>query len=87
MGAEAARVRRLMLRQALIPVGLGAVIGLTAALALGGLMSGLLYEVSGSDPATLAVTTLVLVVIALAASWVPALRASRIEPVRALRHD
>ncbi len=87
LGAEASRVRRLMLKQALLPVGLGALVGLGIAIGLGRLMSGLLYEVSGNDPVTLVTTTLVLAGIALLASWVPALRASRVEPVRALRHD
>lgn len=87
LGAEAPQVRGLMLRQALVPVAVGAGVGLAASLGLGRLMSGLLYEVSGNDAATLAVTTAVLAAIALLASWVPALRASRVDPVRALRRD
>jgi len=87
LGAEAPQVLRLVIRQALVPVGLGALVGLVGSVAVGRLMSGLLYEVSGTDPLTLAATTAVLVLIALAASFIPALRASRLDPVRALRFD
>jgi ABC-type lipoprotein release transport system permease subunit len=50
-------------------------------------MSGLLFQVNGSDPLTLVIVTLVLVAIALFASYVPALRASRLDPVDALRNE
>ena len=87
LGAEAPRVRRLMLRQALLPVAMGAAVGLGAALGLGRLMSRLLYEVSANDVPTLAVTTAVLAAIALLASWIPAVRASRVDVVKALRRE
>jgi putative ABC transport system permease protein len=87
LGAESGQVRRLMIRQALIPVVAGAAVGLAAAIALGRVMSGLLFQVNGSDPLTLVIVTLVLVAIALFASYVPALRASRLDPVNALRNE
>ncbi len=76
-----------MVRQALVQVGLGAVAGLAGAVALGRVMSSLLFEVSGSDPATLVAVTVGLASIALLASYIPAQRASRLDPVKALRYE
>ncbi|MDX1395427.1 MAG: ABC transporter permease [Gemmatimonadota bacterium] len=87
LGAGARQVRMLVIRQALVPVVIGTLIGLGSALALSRLMSGLLFEVSGTDPLTLTAVTLVFGVVALVASYVPALRASRLDPVEALRVD
>lgn len=87
LGAREAQVRGLMIKQALVPVAAGALVGLGGALALGRVMSGLLFRVGAHDPLTLLVVTAVLVCIALLASWVPALRASRLDPVSALRYE
>jgi predicted lysophospholipase L1 biosynthesis ABC-type transport system permease subunit len=87
LGAERQQVRGLMVRQALLPVAVGALVGLGGALALGRLMSSLLFEVSGTDPLTIAAVAGLLMVIALAASWVPARRASNLSPTAALQHD
>ena len=87
LGAEGSQVRRLIVRQALLPVLVGAVAGLAGAVALGRVLSSLLFEVSGSDPLTLIAVTIMLVGIALLASYIPALRASRLDPVHALRFD
>ena len=85
LGARTGQVRRLMVRQAMLPVALGAVAGVAGALALGRVMGGILFEVRGSDPLTLAAAVALLVTVALAASYVPARRASRLDPVAALR--
>ena len=85
LGAGARQVRSLVIRQALVPVAIGAVIGLGSALALGRLLSGLLFEVGGTDPLTLAAVTVLFGLVALAASYLPARRASRLDPVEALR--
>lgn len=87
LGAEGAHVRALMVRQALAPVMLGTLIGLGGALAVGRLLSTMLYEVSGTDPGTLGVTAIIFGVVAFIASYVPALRASKLDPVVALRND
>jgi ABC-type antimicrobial peptide transport system permease subunit len=87
LGAEGKQVRRLMVRQAVVPVAVGAIVGLAGSLALGRVMSGLLFEMSASDPLTLVAVTSVLTGIALVASYIPALRASRLDPVKALRFD
>jgi len=87
LGAGRREVRLLMIRQALLPVAIGAVLGLGTALALSRLMSGILFEVSATDPATLVAVTLLFGLVALLASWIPAVRASRLDPVEALRVD
>lgn len=69
----------------LVVVGLG--VGLVSALAVTRFMSGLLSEVSPRDPATFAVVAAVLGVVALAASYIPAWRATPLEPVLALKQE
>jgi putative ABC transport system permease protein len=64
---------------------LGAVIGLLGSLALGRVIAGLLYDVSATDPLTLALVTALLLAVAVVACLVPALRATRVDPVVALR--
>jgi putative ABC transport system permease protein len=87
LGADEARVRRLVVRQALLPVLIGAAIGIGGALAASGALERLLFDVSGSDPLTLGAVAVLLVGVAAVASWVPAFRASRMDPVEALRVD
>jgi ABC-type antimicrobial peptide transport system permease subunit len=87
LGAGGRQVQAMMIRQALVPVVIGAIIGLGGALALSRVMTGLLFEVSGTDPLTLILVTALFGGVALVASYVPALRASRLDPVEALRVD
>jgi putative ABC transport system permease protein len=87
LGARAADVLRLVLGRGVRLTAAGVALGLLAALALGRFLSGLLYEVAPTDPATLAVVSLLLAVAALAAAAVPARRATAVDPVDALRHD
>lgn len=87
LGARAADVQRLVIREGVTLTLAGLVVGAAAAVALSGLLRRQLYEVSPADPATYVGIGALLVVVAVAASWVPAWRASRVEPVRALRGE
>jgi putative ABC transport system permease protein len=85
LGAEPGFVRRLVLRQGLMLVFTGLTIGIVASLALGRLMSSLMYGTSSMDPATYLVVSLVVLIASLGACWLPATRASRLDPSGALR--
>lgn len=87
LGAQARDVRRLFLRHGLLLTGCGIVIGICASLALTRIMSALLFGVSPADPLTFATFSLGLAGCALLATWLPAYRASRIDPVTTLRGD
>ena len=87
LGAPPGRVRQMVLVQSLTRVALGVAAGLAAAAMLTRLMSSLLHGVSPGDPATLAAVTALLAAVALVASAIPAWRASRIDPVGALRDE
>jgi len=87
LGARAGDVLRLVAGKGAVLVTIGTMLGLGAALGLTRLLEGLLFGVSPTEPATLAVSTGTLVVVALAASVLPALRAARLDPVRALRAE
>lgn len=85
IGADRSQVLRMILRQGLTLAAGGIVVGLLAALALTRLMQSLLYQVRASDPMTFAVVPVILLVIAWVASYLPALRATRVSLTTALR--
>jgi len=85
VGAQSADVMRMVLGQAARLAGAGVLMGLVAALGLTRLMRSLLYEVSPTDPGTFAAVAALLVAVSLVASYLPARRASRVDPVTALR--
>ena len=87
LGASAGQVQRRVLAQTARLVTAGIVSGAIAALALSRLMSALLYDLEPTDPVTLAATVAVLSAVAILAAYVPALRASRIDPMSALRTE
>ena len=75
LGADAANVRRLVLRQVGLMTCIGAAIGLASALALGRAAESLLFQMSARDPFVFAVATVLLIVVALCAGLIPAQRA------------
>jgi len=87
LGADSGAVARLVMRQSLAPVAIGVVLGLAETLVLARWMRTLLFEVDAADPATLAVVTLLLVVVAVGAALAPARRAARLDPLAALRTE
>jgi len=87
LGAEAGQVLRLVLRQGLVQTFVGLLLGLGLALLLSRALGQMLFEVSASDPVVYALVSLVLVSTGLAASLVPARRATRVDPLTALRSD
>jgi putative ABC transport system permease protein len=87
LGAGPADVLRLVVGDGMRTVALGAVAGLLGALALGGTLRGLLHGVRPADPLTLAGVVLVLAGVSLAATYLPARRATAIRALAALRHE
>jgi hypothetical protein len=87
LGAARRNVLRLILKQGMAVVAAGVVIGLGAALATGRLLARMLYGVSAIDPMSIAGAALVLLVVALAACYLPARAASRLDPLAALRES
>jgi putative ABC transport system permease protein len=87
LGATPARLRREVLGQALAVCGVGVVVGVAGALAASRMLTALLYEVSPTDPAALLGACAVLLGIAFIAAYLPARRATRIDPARALRSE
>jgi putative ABC transport system permease protein len=85
LGATPLNVLRLVITQAMKPVLIGGVIGLAVCIALGHLLQRQLFGVSATDPMILAAVCAGLVLVALIASWVPARRATRVDPMVALR--
>jgi putative ABC transport system permease protein len=87
LGASAGDVLRLVLRQGLALAGVGLALGLAAAAAVTRLLGSLLFEVQPGDPATYAGVAVVLGLAAVAASYVPAWRATQVDPLVALRQE
>jgi predicted permease len=87
LGAQTANVLRMILAQGLRLAIAGVAVGLVGAFALTRLLKGLLFGISASDPLTFAVIALVLIGVALLACWIPARRATRVDPLEALRSE
>jgi putative ABC transport system permease protein len=87
VGAEPGDVLRLVLGRALRIVGLGVIVGLAGAVGLTRVLQRFLFGVTPTDPLAFTVVTLLLVAVGLAAAWLPARRATRIDPTAALRAE
>ena len=87
LGATAGIVSRMVLRQVGLMTLIGAVIGIAGAIALGRGAQSLLYELKGWDPMVIALSAILLALVALGAALIPALRASRVDPMQALRYE
>ena len=87
LGASSGAVVRLVLREAMRPVALGAGVGVAAALGASRLLSSQLFNVSPTDPLTIAAVVITLIGVALVASVIPARRAAAVDPTRALQWE
>jgi len=87
LGAQSGDVMRLVLRHGLLLACVGVAIGVVVALVLSRLMSSMLFGVSAADPSVFGGVSLLLLAVALAACLIPALRASRVDPMVALRYE
>jgi putative ABC transport system permease protein len=87
LGASCREVQRMVLREGLQVTALGVAIGLGAALALSRVMAGYVYGITSTDPLTLVGASLLLTLVALLASYLPARRATRVDPMTALRYE
>jgi predicted permease len=87
LGADARRVRRMVIRQVGKMALIGGVLGTGAALALGRAAGSLLFGLRGTDPSVMLIAAAVLGAVALGAGYLPALRASKVQPMQALRYE
>ena len=87
LGAQRGDVFRLILAQGVRAVAFGAAVGIVGALAATQLIRQVLFDVSPADPVTYAAVLLTLSLVALVAAWLPAWRATRVDPLEALRYE
>jgi ABC-type antimicrobial peptide transport system permease subunit len=87
LGAQPGQVQRMILGESTWLAGVGIVVGVGAALLLTRLVKSMLYGIQPNDLPTVATGASILLVIALASSWIPARRASGVQPMEALRHE
>jgi putative ABC transport system permease protein len=87
LGAEPQSVLRMILKQGATLAVMGAILGLIGSLALMRFLGSQLYDIKPGDPATLVGAALLMVAVALAASYIPARRATRVDPMVALRYE
>jgi putative ABC transport system permease protein len=87
LGAQSAQILRMVLKQGMFLVCAGVVVGVVASILLTRLMSQLLYQISATDPVTFGTIVVLLMVVAFLACYLPARRATRVDPMVALRYE
>jgi putative ABC transport system permease protein len=87
LGAQQANILKLVVGEGMLLAIIGTVIGVAGALAISGLLQKLVYEISPTDPVTIAAITATILCVSLLAAYVPARRAARIDPMTALRNE
>ena len=87
LGADGGRVRGMVLRQVGMMTAIGAPIGVAVALGLARAAQSMLFDMQGTDPLVMVASVATLTLVALVAAMMPALRASRIDPMQALRYE
>ena len=87
LGAQASSLRNMVIRQGMVLAVIGVVIGVGGAFWLTRFLAGFLFGVKSWDPAVFVATPLLLSAVALLAVWIPAYRATRVDPMTALRFD
>ena len=87
LGATRAQLAAMVIKQSMLPIVAGVVLGVAGSFASGRLLQQMLYQVSPGDPEVIAVIVILLVLVGLLASWLPARRAAGIDPMVALRED
>jgi ABC-type antimicrobial peptide transport system permease subunit len=87
LGARNDQVLKMVFRQGLVMVGAGVVLGLGLSVAVGRLVASQLFQVSSLDPLTFVLTPILVVAVAMVANLLPARRAMRVDPVRALQGE
>jgi ABC-type antimicrobial peptide transport system permease subunit len=87
LGADAGRVQVMVMRQVGWMMLIGGSIGVAAAYGLGRAAASLLYQLKGFDPVVFAIAIITLMLVASGAGWLPARRASKVDPIKALRYE
>jgi ABC-type antimicrobial peptide transport system permease subunit len=87
LGAARGNVLRLVMQEVLILAGAGLTVGIAATLALGRLLESQLFEIKAADPMVIACAMAVALLVSILAGYIPARRATRIDPMRALRWE
>jgi putative ABC transport system permease protein len=87
LGADPSRISRLVVREGMVVAGTGVAVGVVGAIATTRLASSLLYGVSARDPITIGTVAAILLIVSALANYIPARRASHVDPLLALRQD
>ncbi len=87
LGAGAKQVRQLILRQGAVQIGIGLVLGLALAWGVSAMVQLIMFEVEPRDPSVFGAVVVMIAIVGIVASWVPAMRATRVDPMVALRYE